>query len=270
MDEPPGESEYGWLGPVFLGLGAAVLLVGGIVAGVAIAMVAVGGDDTVTASGAPPTVARAATATPKPATATPRATAAPSATPAPSVTPTVSATPTNTPAATPSQPPSPTPTPTAAPTQAPAATPTPVPPAPTTAPALALARTSFSLPGDATPNGGGFIGPFRGDRRTLVITATDGATVGYAYFFSYSGDAFDAAGDTLYPNLRVLLNDANSTATGAITISAGEFATGMSRSGSIGRLDFTLTITGGSTAELNGQTYIAGNSVGAALSVSLR
>jgi hypothetical protein len=146
-----------------------------------------------------------------------------------------------------------------------AATPTP-PPAPIT-----LARTVYSLPGDAVRNNGGFVGPFGGDRSTLIINASNGVTLGYLYFFSYSGDAFDVAGggDTLYPNVQIRVNDAQSLAVSSVTFTPAEVRSGASATVSIGRLSFTVSVAG-STTQFAGSTYVIGSSVTGAVTVSLR
>ena len=92
-------------------------------------------------------------------------------------------------------------TPTTAPQPTPTLTPTPVNAGP------ALERTTFSLPADATANGGRTIGPFCCRGRTVTLRTAAGEVVGYAYWFQWQGQAYDAprgAGvDGIYPDIQI-------------------------------------------------------------------
>ena len=139
-------------------------------------------------------------------------------------------------------------TPSPTPTQPPTATATPTatsPPA-TAPPPAALARTSFSLPGDAAANNGGSIGPFCCRGRTVTIVDTSGSIVGYAYWFQWAGQAYDTthngAFDSMYPDIRVLVDDV-AGGQSSIDFSAGELVPGATRTRAVGRLEFTVTIS---------------------------
>lgn len=182
----------------------------------------------------------------------------------PTATPTVSAT------ATATTPPSPTPTATATPSPTPSPTPTAVP----TQAGTGLARTSFALPGDATPNNGGTIGPFCCRGRTVTVTAADGSVAGYAYWFQWTGQAYDevrsgVGTDSFYPNIRVLVAEVGGSST-SIDFGAGELAAGVSRSVVTGRLTFVVTIGSAEQRSYAGGTYVWGSSLSATLGVSLQ
>jgi len=187
-------------------------------------------------------------------------------TPQPSPSDTATATPTPQPS------PSPTATATATPTRQATATPTPSPtPTPNSG---GLAQGVFNLPADATPNNGSTIGPFCCRARTAIITATGGAVAGYAYWFQWSGNAYDefrpgVGQDSFYPVIRVLVADAEGPQS-SIDIAAGEIAPGVSRSIEVGRLSFVVTFTSAELRTFGGATYVWGSSLAATLNVSLR
>ena len=173
---------------------------------------------------------------------------------------------TETPTATATLEPSPTPTATATPSATPSPTPAPA--------GTGLAKSSFALPADATPNNGGTIGPFCCRGRTVTITATDGSVVGYAYWFQWSGQAYDEfrAGigtDSFYPSIRVLVAESGGSST-SIDFAAGELAAGVSRSIATGRLTFVVTIGSAEQRTFAGGTYVWGSSLTATLAVSLQ
>lgn len=194
-----------------------------------------------------------------------QATVSPQASEAPA---TETATPDPTATATP--PPSPTPTGTATPSPRPSPTPTATPTQATTG----LSQSSFSLPGEATPNNGGTIGPFCCRGRTVTVTTPDGAVVGYAYWFQWSGQAYDEfrsgiGTDSFYPNIRVLVAEVGGSST-SIDFAAAELSAGASRSIATGRLTFVVTIGSAEQRSYGGGTYVWGSSLTATLGVSLQ
>lgn len=171
--------------------------------------------------------------------------------------------------ATPSQAATPTATATSTPTAAPTPTVTPTP----TIAGLALERTTFALPADATANGGRTIGPFCCRGRTVTLRTAAGEIVGYAYWFQWQGQAYDAprgAGfDGIYPDIRVLVNDAAS-GTATIALAASEMSPGVSRTITTERLRFTVTFTGAEQTNFQGATYVWESSLAATLTVEPR
>lgn len=246
------------------GAGLFAALVGAS-AGLLLALFTVGrgGESSVTAESNFPTPQATATVAPT-RTPRPRVTATPvPATATPDPTATATATPTT----------APTETPTPVPPTATPAPPTPVPPTPTPVPPPAqLAQTAWALPGGGV---GGGAGPFRGPGVGVTVRDTAGNAVGYAYFFTWSGSAFqaprpDGGTDNLYPDIRILVSDAASGGTSAIAFSAGSIVPGNSSSVAIGRLVFTVTITNSEPTTLQGGLYVYGSSLRATLSASLR
>jgi hypothetical protein len=183
------------------------------------------------ATTAPETPAPTETATPLPATPTPASTATPSPTPKAALTPTA------TPAAS----------------------------------ALSLAQAAFQLPAQATANNGGTIGPYCCRGRTVTIHSSGGDILGYAYWFQWAGQAFDAphggGTDSLYPDIRVLVTTTGSSGT-SIDFAASELAPGLSRSRTVGNLAFTVTVTSAERTTYSGGTYVWGSSLAATLTVS--
>lgn len=153
-------------------------------------------------------------------------------------------------------------------TPTPAATPTPTPPP------LVLLKESFALPADATANSGATIGPFCCRGRTVTVRSSGGDLFGYAYWFQWAGQAYDAPRpgggyDSIYPDIRVLINDPTEGG-GSIDFSASELAPGLSRTKAVGRLEFTVTFTSAERMTYNGGTYVWGSTLAATLTVRIR
>ena len=216
-----------------------------------------GSEDTITAYSAEP-VERAPVATPTPDATEP---ASPTGNPTTPATATATSTPTQRPANTPT--PTRTATPTRTPTPAPSPTPTP------TVPGTALEQSLFNLPGDATPNGGGAIGPYSGRGRTVTVRSAAGAIVGYVYWYRWAGQAYTFSGGDAIPDIRVLVHDVNA-GEAAIALSAGEVSAGVTRSVEVGSLKATVTFTSASHTSYGGATYLWESSLAATLEVAMR
>lgn len=167
---------------------------------------------------------------------------------------------------------------TAAPPSPAAATPataaaTPTPTVRTPPGGLALQQASFALPGDATANNGGTIGPFCCRGSTVTVRAASGDVLGHAYWFKWQGQAYDLPRDGRYigifPDIQFLVSDA-AGGDAAISLSASEIAPGVSRTVQAGRLAFTLRFTAAEQTTYNGATYVVEGSLAATLQVEAR
>lgn len=155
-------------------------------------------------------------------------------------------------------------------------TPTPT-PTPTVTSVPTLRQTSFSLPKDATPNNNGYIGPFCCTGRTVTVFTTDNQAVGYIYFYSWHGQAYNIdSTHSIAPDISFLVSGASDLANAAssqqqssINFMAAKMTAGASRSGQAGRLSFTATIQNATLETFSGQTYYDMGSVTATMSVSL-
>jgi hypothetical protein len=113
-------------------------------------------------------------------------------------------------------------------------------------------RWSFELPSEGTPNDNGYIGPFCCTGVSAVVESDDGRELGYGYFFSWEGQAFNSGEDSSFaPDFAIsiaALSDLEADAstgeleTGEIAFTAGELVSGLSRSAQVGALVFTATI----------------------------
>ena len=138
---------------------------------------------------------------------------------------------------------------------------------------LALQQASFALPGDATANNGGTIGPFCCRGSTVTVRSVSGDVLGYAYWFKWQGQAYDLPRDGRYigifPDIQFLVNDA-SGADAVISLSASEITPGASRTVQAGRLSFTLRFTAAEQTTYNGVIYVVEGSLAATLQVEAR
>jgi len=116
----------------------------------------------------------------------------------------------------------------------------------------ALVQSTFSFPSEGTPNNNGYIGPFCCTGQTVTIESIDGHVVGYAYFYSWKGQAYTntATNHSWAPDMRILVagladaTDPSSTMEeGEVAFDASEMEICASRSGKVGQLRFTVTIT---------------------------
>lgn len=111
-------------------------------------------------------------------------------------------------------------------------------------------RWSFELPGDGTPNDNDFIGPFCCTGETAVVKSDDGIELGYGYFYSWKGQAFNtSAGFAIAPDVRILVagrvdieDPSSPLEKGEIDFTADELIAGSSRSTQAGGLAFTVIV----------------------------
>jgi hypothetical protein len=132
-----------------------------------------------------------------------------------------------------------------------------------------LQQASFTLPGDATPNGGGTIGPFCCQGRTITLRTAAGDIVGYVYWYKWAGQAYNFDQGGAIPDIVVLFADV-SAGQSSITLSAGEVQAGVTRSLDLGRFTFSVTFNTASHTSYAGVTYLWESSLTASLAVALR
>jgi hypothetical protein len=146
-----------------------------------------------------------------------------------------------------------------------------------TAENVELQKDSFRFPEDGQPNNNGRIGPFCCTGRTVTIKKTDGNPVGYAYFYSWTGQAYNTSPkSSAAPSINILvssladLSDTNSPSQqGSISFLATEMLPGASRSARVGGLEFKVTILEATQVNLNGGTYFDMGSVKAQLDAAI-
>jgi len=137
-----------------------------------------------------------------------------------------------------------------------------------------LQKYSFRLPDEGQRNNNGSIGPFCCTGRTAIIRRADGIPVGYAYFYSWKGQAYNTgAHSSAAPDIQILVSalsdlaDSNSKSRqDSISFLAKEMSPGASRSIQVGRLAFKVTIL--QAIQLNCGAYVDMSSVRAQLDVS--
>lgn len=142
---------------------------------------------------------------------------------------------------------------------------------------IRLEKESFRYPEDAQPNNNGFIGPFCCTGRTLIIKATDGTPVGYAYFYTVKGQAYNVGKhSSVAPDMNVLVSavsnpeDAKSPSQkGSIPFLAQDMSPGASRSVRVGALEFKVTILQATQINFNGGPFFQMGSLSAQIDVSV-
>ncbi len=124
-----------------------------------------------------------------------------------------------------------------------------------------LTKITFHLPDDGIPNNNGYIGPFCCTGRTATVITTDGRAVGYIYFYSWSGQAFNA-GNTFYaPTAQILISgltdlaDSNSKMEKSSVEFFADNRAESRKSARAGALTFTITLEKAETLVRGGQTY---------------
>jgi hypothetical protein len=113
-----------------------------------------------------------------------------------------------------------------------------------------LVQSTFLLPDEATPNNNGAIGPFCCTGVTATIESIDGHPVGYAYFFSWKGQAYTGAQNHSYaPDVQVMVagledvkDPKSALVQSAIALDASEMDNCAERSVKAGQLRFKLTL----------------------------
>lgn len=108
----------------------------------------------------------------------------------------------------------------------------------------------------------------------MTLLTADGTIAGYAYWFQWSGQAYDAPRpgggyDSIYPDIRVLVQDSNGEAS-VVAFAAAELLPGASKSTVAGRFSFTVTIRTAEQMTYSGTTYVWAASLSAVLTVTSR
>jgi hypothetical protein len=158
--------------------------------------------------------------------------------------------------------------------------PTPTSVAPTPTPCLTQSclfrQFSFNLPADGRSNNNGYIGPFCCTGSTATVLNLNGDPVGYIYFFSWNGQAYNYGNTSIAPDLKILVSglsnfsDTNSAQVqSSVDIQASEMQVGASRSTTAGSLAFTVTITNFTAVTYNGQPYYDMGTITVRVDVSL-
>jgi hypothetical protein len=140
-----------------------------------------------------------------------------------------------------------------------------------------LERASFVLPADGTPNDNGSIGPFCCTGVTAVVESNAGAAVGYAYFYSWKGQAYQVTPTTsVAPDASILIagladieDPRSPLVKGEIDFTAAEMEVGASKSATIGQLHFTATIEAVTVTEHYGPPYFDMDSLAVRIDVGV-
>ncbi len=110
-----------------------------------------------------------------------------------------------------------------------------------------LVQSNFDFPVDGTT---GIVGPFCCTGKTVTITARDGETLGYAYFYDWKGSAYNVGSTSYATDFDVLVaakemgtQDAAAVLKGDLDFDAHQLKTGMSKSVEVGDLLFTVGVT---------------------------
>ena len=112
-----------------------------------------------------------------------------------------------------------------------------------------MKQLSFLRPSEGTPNNNAHIGPFCCTGVTAVAEAKDGYAVGYAYFFTWHGQAYTDGTTGFAPDVAIMLagledvHDPTSKLIEAeIDWAASEMEVGATKSAQAGDLAFTALI----------------------------
>jgi TIR domain len=68
---------------------------------------------------------------------------------------------------------------------------------------ISLARSSFLLPDDGTEMKNAKVGPFCCTGTVVIVRSADGNPVGYIYFYSWKGQAYNVEGGSIVPDISV-------------------------------------------------------------------
>jgi len=69
-----------------------------------------------------------------------------------------------------------------------------------------LAKTSFSLPDDGIEMKNARVGPFCCTGNIVIVRSSDGGPVGYIYFYSWKGQAYNVEGGSIVPDISILVS----------------------------------------------------------------
>ena len=143
-------------------------------------------------------------------------------------------------------------------------------------PAQPMPLASFVLPQDGTPNNNGFIGPFCCTGRTVTVHR-DGVPLGYIYFYSWEGQAYNVGPDhSVAPDLQILLSGLREVADptspqdqSAVSFLARELVPGTTRTAQAGGLYFTVTVLEVTLEALDQTPYFDMGAISVRIDVSL-
>ena len=80
---------------------------------------------------------------------------------------------------------------------------------------ISLAKSSFLLPDDGVAMNNAQVGPFCCTGNVVIVRSADGNPIGYIYFYSWKGQAYNVAGGSIVPDISVLVSGPASSADSA-------------------------------------------------------
>lgn len=111
------------------------------------------------------------------------------------------------------------------------------------------ANWSFVFPGGGQRNNNATIGDFCCTGETMTLLNQNNKPLGYAYFFSWDGQAYNLPPSSIAPNFRIFLSGTtdlkatNPRAQSSVFFSADECSIGKTKRVRVGNLDYTVKIT---------------------------
>ncbi|HEV2236809.1 MAG TPA: hypothetical protein VGR57_09140 [Ktedonobacterales bacterium] len=146
----------------------------------------------------------------------------------------------------------------------------------TAIPVVTIAKTTFFLPQDGVANKNGYIGPFCCTGRTATVQTLDGTPIGYIYFFSWSGQAYNTGtGSSAAPDLVISVSGISDLKVptskqqqSSVQFLAGEMRPGLTRATRAGGLNFSVTIVQVDIVRLNDMPYYDMSSIAIKVDVS--
>ncbi|WP_224243234.1 hypothetical protein [Hyalangium gracile] len=122
---------------------------------------------------------------------------------------------------------------------------------------------SYRLPQDGIANDNHYVGPFCCTGRTLIVRESQGESVlGYAYFLSWDGQAYNHPEGSIAPDFGIELS-ARSTPDagdgeeekGRVAFTSKDFEVGASKRQRVGALEYIVTIEKVKTLKFEGALY---------------
>jgi hypothetical protein len=71
---------------------------------------------------------------------------------------------------------------------------------------ISLAKSSFLLPDDGIRMNNAKVGPFCCTGNVVIVRSPDGDPIGYIYFYSWKGQAYNVEGGSIVPDISVLVS----------------------------------------------------------------
>lgn len=78
---------------------------------------------------------------------------------------------------------------------------------------ISLAKSSFLLPDDGIEMNNARVGPFCCTGNVVIVRSPDGSPVGYIYFYSWKGQAYNVEGGSIVPDISLLVSGPATLAT---------------------------------------------------------